>query len=79
MSCACNKLVELPRLPQSLVELYCNDNNIKYLSENNCMVIKKFNYSYMKRLQSANNSPIDILNNPVSSDFNNNYEFVLSL
>ena len=60
--CNDNGLIGLPKLHKSLEELYCNNNNIKYLSFDNCSILRTI-------------SILDILNNPVSTGFNNNSKF----
>jgi hypothetical protein len=62
LHCSHNKLTELPELPISLEHLWCNKTDIKYLSPNNCQVIKKC-------------SKIHILNNPLSSGFTSDKDF----
>ena len=66
LDCTINKLVELPELPKLKGGLFCSDNNIKYLSHHNCLIIK--NISILK-----------ILNNPVSDGFDSDDEFKESL
>jgi Leucine-rich repeat (LRR) protein len=66
LSCNDNNLTELPELPQNIVVLYCSNNNIKYLSPNNCSIVK-------------NIGNLLILNNPISYDFSMDKEFQESL
>ncbi len=61
LDCAYNKLVELPELPVNIEKLRCHNNNIKYLSPSNCLIVK--------------NIKLGIMNNPVSSGFNSDSEF----
>ena len=60
--CFENELTELPELPDSLIKLNCCYNNIKYLSPNNCQVIKKCVW-------------IKVLNNPFSTGFTDDKDF----
>ena len=60
--CSHENLTELPEFPKSLLYLVCYNNNIKYLSPNNCEVIKKC-------------FKIDVLNNPFSANFTDNKDF----
>ena len=60
--CNNNNLTELPELPNSLLTLECNFNNIKYLSPNNCQVMKKCPW-------------LLVLDNPFSADFTNIKDF----
>ena len=60
--CHNNNLTSLPELPITLVILDCSHNNIKYLSPNNCEVMKKCEW-------------FEILNNPFSAIFTGNYDF----
>jgi Leucine-rich repeat (LRR) protein len=67
--CTANNLTEIPKLPNSLILLYCARNNIKYLSFENCLVIKSITH----------NNFLKILDNPVSAGFTKNSEFQESL
>ena len=60
--CGSNKLTELPELPDSLIKLACCYNNIKYLSPNNCQVMKKCVW-------------INVLNNLFSAGFSDDDDF----
>jgi len=65
LHCNHNKLVELPKLPDKLEVLDSTWNNIKYLSLNNCQIVK--------------NVDLTIMNNPISSGFASDREFQDSL
>jgi hypothetical protein len=70
--CYGKNLTELPKLPIELQALYCDQNNIKYLSPNNLNVIK----SIKKR---SKNNVVSILNNPISEGFDSEDEFMDNL
>jgi len=88
MSCSCNKLVELPELPQSLAYLYCDYNRLIALPElpviiiifhcqnNNIKYLSYHNCQIIKKLYSSN---LQIINNPVSNGFYNSIKFRESL
>ena len=64
--CNNNELTALPELSTTLKVLYCYDNNIKYLSPNNCEVMKKC-------------ERVLVLNNPFSANFTDDKDFKESL
>ena len=64
--CHNNNLTSLPELPITLVILDCSHNNIKYLSPNNCEVMKKC-------------ERVLVLNNPFSANFTDDKDFKESL
>jgi hypothetical protein len=66
--CNNRKLTELPELPDGLDNLCCVNNNIKYLSQHNCEVIKNIKISCF-----------GILGNPISEGFNTDEKFIESL
>ena len=53
--------------------LYCQHNNIKYLSSNNCEVIKELN-AYGGDYDDWN-TEFNVLDNPFSADFSSNEDF----
>jgi Leucine-rich repeat (LRR) protein len=87
LGCGNNNLTALPELPITVETFDCRCNNIKYLSPNNCQVIKNIENIVIRQKANQTRAEIlltcriklNILYNPFSDGFNDSVDFMLSL